>query len=260
MSLALQPLGPAGAPQSAAELVTRMGLWDDPGHAERPRVVVAMIGSADGHATVEGRAGGLGSPADRSVLRELRCAADALLVGSATLIKEGYATLLDPPQQDVRVARGLPREPIMATISRGLDPRLPEIALFAEAEQRVVVYTEADAEAPSRGSTATRRRSCSGMGPGAHPTVSTRRALASGSATCFRALSRQRATCSGAVRPHRSRVRWASIPGNPPSATILTRSGVPSGRGGREPSAQAECSRRNSESCPSREMSTSSAR
>jgi len=151
MSLALQPLGPAGAPQTAADLVARMGLWDDPGHAERPRVVVAMIGSADGRATVEGRAGGLGSPADRSVLRELRCAADALLVGSATLIKERYATLLDPPQQDVRVARGLPREPLMATISRALDPRLPEIALFAEPEQRVVVYTEAGDEAPSRG-------------------------------------------------------------------------------------------------------------
>jgi len=129
MSLALQPLGPAGAPQTAADLVARMGLWDDPGHAERPRVVVAMIGSADGRATVEGRAGGLGSPADRSVLRELRCAADALLVGSATLFKE----------------------PLMATISRALDPRLPEIALFAEPEQRVVVYSEAGDEAPSRG-------------------------------------------------------------------------------------------------------------
>lgn len=151
MSTALQPLGPAGAPQSAADLVTRMGLWDDPGHAERPRVVVAMIGSADGRATVEGRAGGLGSPADRSVLRELRCAADALLVGSATLIKEGYATLLDPPQQDVRVARGLSREPLLATISRALDPRLPEIALFTEPEQRIVVYTEAAGEVASRG-------------------------------------------------------------------------------------------------------------
>ena len=52
MSTALQPLGPAGAPQIAADLVTRMGLWDDPGHAERPRVVVAMIGSVDGRATV----------------------------------------------------------------------------------------------------------------------------------------------------------------------------------------------------------------
>jgi riboflavin biosynthesis pyrimidine reductase len=158
MSTSLQPLGPSGAPHSAADLVTRMGLWDDPGHAERPRVVVAMIGSADGRATVEGRAGGLGSPADRSVLRELRCAASALLVGSATLIKERYATLLDPPQQDARLARGLPREPLLATISRGLDPRLPEIALFAEPEQRIVVYTEAEGAAPSHGAQVDKHR------------------------------------------------------------------------------------------------------
>lgn len=158
MSTALQPLGPAGAPQSAADLVTRMGLWDDPGHAERPRVVVAMIGSADGRATVDGRAGGLGSPADRSVLRELRCAASALLVGSATLIKEGYATLLDPPQQDARAARGLPRDPLLATISRRLDPELPQIPLFAEPEQRIVVYTEADGDVPDRGAEITTHR------------------------------------------------------------------------------------------------------
>jgi riboflavin biosynthesis pyrimidine reductase len=151
MSTALQPLGPAGPPQTAADLVTRMGLWGDAGHKDRPRVVVAMIGSADGHATVDGRAGGLGSPADRSVLRELRTAADGLLVGSGTLIAERYATLLDPPQQETRVARGLPREPLLATISRRLDPRLSEIALFAEPEQRLLVYTEAEEDAASRG-------------------------------------------------------------------------------------------------------------
>ena len=61
-----------------------------------------MIGSADGRATIDGRAGGLGSPADRAVLRALRAPADALLVGPGTLIAERYATLLDPEQRELR--------------------------------------------------------------------------------------------------------------------------------------------------------------
>lgn len=149
MRTALQQLGPIGGPSGAAALAERLGLWDDPGRGERPRVVAAMIGSADGRATVDGRAGGLGSPADRSVLRELRTAADALLVGSTTLIAENYATVLDPPQQDARAARGLPRTPVMATVSRGMDPRLFEIPLLSEEGQRVLICTESPADPPS---------------------------------------------------------------------------------------------------------------
>ena len=148
MRTALQQLGPVGGPSGAAALAERMGLWDDPGRGDRPRVVAAMIGAADGRATVDGRAGGLGSPADRSVLRELRTAADALLVGSSTLITEGYATLLDPPQREARLARGLPPTPVMATVSRGLDPRLLEVPLLAEEGQRVLVCTESADEPP----------------------------------------------------------------------------------------------------------------
>ncbi len=148
MRTALQQLGPVGGPSGAAALAERMGLWDDPGRGDRPRVVAAMIGAADGRATVDGRAGGLGSPADRSVLRELRTAADALLVGSSTLIAEGYATLLDPPQQEARLARGLPATPLMATVSRGLDSRLFEVPLFAEEGQRLLVCTESPEDPP----------------------------------------------------------------------------------------------------------------
>lgn len=148
MRTALHQLGPSGDPSDAAALVTRMGLWDDAGHPDRPRVVAAMIGAADGRATVDGRAGGLGSPADRSVLRELRAGADALLVGAATLIAERYATLLDPGQQQARQDRGRERDPLMATISRGLDRRLFDVPLFAEPDQRLLVCTESEVPAP----------------------------------------------------------------------------------------------------------------
>ena len=109
-----------------------------------------MIASADGRIAVEGRSVGLGHPADRALLRELRTAADAILVGTGTLRAERYANLLDDEQRAHRVAAGLEPEPIVATISRRLD--LPgDIPLLAEPTARVQVYTEADGEVPSQG-------------------------------------------------------------------------------------------------------------
>ncbi len=144
MSEPLQPLQPAAAPSSAAEFVAGLGLDAASPHADRPRVVAAMIGAADGRATVDGGASGLGSPADRDVLRELRTACDALLVGPGTLIAEQYATVLDPPQRERRLERGRCAEPLVATITRSGDARLAQVPLFAEPELRVQVYTEAD--------------------------------------------------------------------------------------------------------------------
>jgi riboflavin biosynthesis pyrimidine reductase len=125
-------------------------------------VVVAMIGSADGRATVQGRAGGLGNPADRALLRSLREACDAMLVGSATLIAERYATLLDPEQRERRLAQGDPPEPLMATISRGLDRRLFDVPLFAEPGTRLLVCTESQDVIPAVAADVRARR----FGPG----------------------------------------------------------------------------------------------
>lgn len=144
MDAPLHQLAAIGAPTTAAAFVEGLGLWDDPGRGERPRVVAAMIGAADGRATIAGSASGLGSPADRAVLRELRTASDALLVGPGTLIAERYATVLDSPQRERRVARGLPGEPLVATISRHARAELAEVPLFAEPGLRIQVYTEAD--------------------------------------------------------------------------------------------------------------------
>ena len=99
MSEVLLPLEAAAAPSSAAEFIAGLRLDAPSPHTGRPRVVAAMIGAADGRATVDGGASGLGSAADRDVLRELRTACDALLVGPGTLIAEQYATVLDPPTE-----------------------------------------------------------------------------------------------------------------------------------------------------------------
>jgi riboflavin biosynthesis pyrimidine reductase len=152
VSASLLPHGPVAAARSPAEIVAALGLDGADGAGEagraarrgRPRVVAAMIASADGRATVAGRSVGLGHPADSALLRELRTAVDAILVGTGTLRAERYAHVIDDPQRERRIARGLEPEPIVATIARS--GRVPiDVPLFSEPAARVQVYAEADA-------------------------------------------------------------------------------------------------------------------
>jgi riboflavin biosynthesis pyrimidine reductase len=144
----LRPLADTSTARSAREVVRALGLRDHDG--DRPRVLASMIASADGRVAVQGRSVGLGHPADRALLRELRTAVDAILVGTTTLGAERYANLLDDDQRAHRAAAGLEPEPVVATISRRLD--LPaDIPLLAETTARVQVYTEAEGELPGQG-------------------------------------------------------------------------------------------------------------
>jgi riboflavin biosynthesis pyrimidine reductase len=145
VSASLDRLAPVAGARPAAAIVAGLGLA---GGAQarngRPRVAAAMIASADGRAAVAGRSVGLGHPADSALLRELRTAVDAIVVGTGTLRAEGYANLLDDDQRERRVARGLAAEPIVATIARRGDVPV-EVPLFAEPGARIQVYVEADA-------------------------------------------------------------------------------------------------------------------
>ena len=147
---ALRPLSDTSTGWSARKVVRGLGLREMPATATRPRVVASMIASADGRTAVQGRSVGLGHPADRALLRELRTAVDAILVGSGTLRAERYANLLDDDQRAHRVANGLEPEPVVATVSRRLDLST-DIPLLAEPTARVQVYTEAEGEVPSQG-------------------------------------------------------------------------------------------------------------
>jgi riboflavin biosynthesis pyrimidine reductase len=109
-----------------------------------------MIASIDGHATVDGRAGGLGNPADRALLRELRTAADVVLVGRNTLTTERYATLLDPDQCAYRVAQGRTAQPTVATITRR-PQLLADVPLLAEPDVPVVIYCAPKPDDPPAG-------------------------------------------------------------------------------------------------------------
>jgi riboflavin biosynthesis pyrimidine reductase len=109
-----------------------------------------MIATADGRAALQGRSVGLGHPADRALLRELRTGTDAILVGTATLAAERYANLLDADQRALRTAAGLPEHPLVVTVSRAL--KLPlEVPLLHEPGRRILVFTESSAPAPEVG-------------------------------------------------------------------------------------------------------------
>ncbi len=147
---ALRRLGDSSEEITAREVVAGLGLRDgaplDGSDGPRPTVAVAMIASADGRATIEGRAGKLGHPEDRALLRELRAGADCVLVGERTLAIERYASLLDDDQVEHRRAAGLSELPMLATVSRRLTLRPEDIPLFDEERMRIAVYSEHDGE------------------------------------------------------------------------------------------------------------------
>jgi riboflavin biosynthesis pyrimidine reductase len=145
----LIPLRPAD-PVDPAAVLAAMGLRDDL-PADRPRAVAVMIGSLDGRATLDGRSGGLGSPADQALMQAARTAADALLVGARTIQLERYANLLGDEARARRVAAGLPERVRLVTVTRDLHG-LPigDAPIFAEEGQPITVFTESsEADAPT---------------------------------------------------------------------------------------------------------------
>jgi riboflavin biosynthesis pyrimidine reductase len=89
--LELIPAVTAGPTPAAIEKLAdlyRNGLR--PAAADRPWLRANMISSADGAATLGGRSGALGGPADRMVFGVLRSLADVILVGAGTARAEKY--------------------------------------------------------------------------------------------------------------------------------------------------------------------------
>lgn len=62
--------------------------------ADRPYLVINMVASVDGRATIQGKTKQLSSPVDKEVFFALRRAVDALLVGTGTLREERYGPIL----------------------------------------------------------------------------------------------------------------------------------------------------------------------
>lgn len=97
----------------------------------RPWLALGMVASVDGAAAVDGRTADLGGAADLAAFRALRDAADAVLVGAATVRAEGYGRgVPDEGRRARRVAKGLTPAPrlVVVSASADLDDDLPLLA------------------------------------------------------------------------------------------------------------------------------------
>ena len=110
-------------------------------HADRPYLVLNMVTTADGRATIGGRSGPIGNAADQDLFHALRTRADAVMVGAGTLRAEKYGRLVRKPERrEARTRAGLAPDPLAVIVSGRLD--LPaDLPLLHEPEQEVLVAT-----------------------------------------------------------------------------------------------------------------------
>jgi riboflavin biosynthesis pyrimidine reductase len=97
--------------------------------ADRPYLVINMVASVDGRATLHGRTADLSSPADKALFFALRRSVDAVLVGTGTLREERYGPLLREEDE----------QPLAIVCSRRGD--FPDdIPLFTDPRSRMLTH------------------------------------------------------------------------------------------------------------------------
>ena len=146
----MQLLYPECRPTSPQELASGLRLGDK-APADRPYLVLNMVSSLDGKATIEWRTKGLSTDLDRELFHQLRTQADAVMVGAGTVRVERYGRMAKSDElREAREREGLARDPLAVVISARLD--LPaDLPLLNEPEQRVVIATHSDATLPELG-------------------------------------------------------------------------------------------------------------
>lgn len=157
-------LEPASEPASIERIVEGFGLWQRPAAPpSRPRVLLNMVSTADGRATVAGRSGTISGPADRALFHALRAPVDGILVGAGTIRLERYGRIIpDRAVRELRTARGLSEEPLACIVSGrlALDEEIP---LLREPAARVAVLTASAASLPAAAATVDYVRTGSGQ-------------------------------------------------------------------------------------------------
>jgi len=135
----------AGAGMSAGGYVALLGLDARPA---RRRVLLNMVCTVDGRATIGGTSGAIGGPADRGLFHALRGVCDAVLIGAGTARAERYGPLVKSADARAeREGRGLAPQPLACIVSQSLnlDRQLP---LLADPASRVVAITGSDGTLP----------------------------------------------------------------------------------------------------------------
>jgi riboflavin-specific deaminase-like protein len=114
--------------------------------AGRPYLVLNMVSTLDGKATIDWRTKGLSTELDRRLFHQLRTQADAVMVGAGSARIERYGRMAKSDElRERRVNEGLAPDPLAVVVSARLD--LPaDLPLLQEPEQEVVIATGSDAE------------------------------------------------------------------------------------------------------------------
>ena len=145
---------PPGDPAGVDEIVTGLGLHElcsrapdppaAPGRA-RPYVVLNMVATLDGRATLNGRSGPLSDPADRALFHGLRSVVDAVMAGAGTVRTERYGPIVrDPDSRRRRLRRGLSEQPLACVVSASL-ALAPDLPLLSDPDSRVAILTPSEA-------------------------------------------------------------------------------------------------------------------
>jgi 2,5-diamino-6-(ribosylamino)-4(3H)-pyrimidinone 5'-phosphate reductase len=112
----------------------------------RPYLALNMVASVDGRATLNGSAVGIGSAADKRLMRELRAEADVVLHGAGTVRADPLSARVPSDLVAQRVAQGLAEQPLGAILTRS--GNLPEHHPYYESA--TVIYVTSDRPVPVR--------------------------------------------------------------------------------------------------------------
>jgi riboflavin-specific deaminase-like protein len=138
---------PDVAETTIGEMVDSLDLIARADH-ERPFVITNFALTLDGHTTISGRSGQIGSEADTAMLVGLRMRAEAVMIGAGTMRAEGYGRVIgDPEKRERRERQGVKPDPLMVIVSGRLD--LPwDAPLFTEGHGEILIATAADEDPP----------------------------------------------------------------------------------------------------------------
>ena len=124
-------------------------LLGEPSRLDRPYLALNMVVTADGRAALHGSAVGIGSLADKRLMRELRAEADVVLHGAGTVRADPLSARVPPDLVGQRLAHGLSPQPVGVIITRSgnLPPEHPYY------ESATLIYITGDRPANLRGPT-----------------------------------------------------------------------------------------------------------
>jgi riboflavin-specific deaminase-like protein len=111
---------------------------------DRPYLALNMVATVDGRAALNGSAVGIGSTADKHLMRELRAEADVVLHGAGTVRADPLSARVPPELVAHRQQRGLSPQPLGAIITRS--GNLPRQHPYYES--KTVIYITSDHAVP----------------------------------------------------------------------------------------------------------------